>query len=275
MLEQGGNDVPSLRPHILLWRLINKPKGELGMSKAASMLFAVVAYAIFFATFLYLIAFVGNFGLVPVTIDRGPASPLAVAVVVDLALIAVFGLQHSIMARQGFKKAWTRIVPKPAERSVYVLAASVALMILFAFWRPITGTVWNADGALATVLLALFGSGWLIVLLSTFLINHFELFGLQQAWFNMRGRAEAAPQFRQPLFYRVVRHPLYAGFFLAFWATPRMSYGHLLLALGMSAYMLIAIRYEERDLVGVFGKDYEDYRGRVGMLTPRMRRRAA
>ena len=178
------------------------------------------------------------------------------------------------MARQGFKRAWTRIVPKQAERSVYVLAASAALIVLFAFWRPIPRILWSVDGTAALALWGLFGLGWLIVLLSTFLINHFELFGLQQAWFHTRGREAAPPQFRQPLFYKLVRHPLYAGFFLAFWATPVMSYGHLLLALGMSAYMLVAIRYEERDLIDLFGKDYEDYRKRVGKLTPRMRRSA-
>lgn len=242
------------------------------MSKAASLLFAAIAYAIFFATFLYLIAFVGNLPFAPVTVDRGPAGPLAVAVFVDLALIALFGIQHSVMARQGFKRAWTRIVPKPAERSVYVLAASATLIVMFAFWRPIEGAIWSVDGPAAIVLWVLFGSGWLLVLLSTFLINHFELFGLQQAWFHARGREAAPPIFRQPLLYKLVRHPLYAGFFLAFWATPHMSYGHLLLAAGMSVYMLIAIRYEERDLVGIFGRDYEEYQQQVGMLTPRMRR---
>lgn len=242
------------------------------MSKAASLTFALVAYAIFFATFLYLIAFVGNLPFVPVTVDRGPEAPLGIALLINVALIALFGLQHSVMARQGFKRAWKRIVPEPAERSVYVLAASGALIILFAFWRPIEGGVWSLNGVAAGVLWALFALGWLIVLLSTFLINHFELFGLQQAWLHVRGRQAAAPQFRQPLFYRLVRHPLYAGFFVAFWATPQMSYGHLILALGMSAYMLIAIRYEERDLVGIFGQDYEEYRQRVGMLTPKLRR---
>lgn len=243
------------------------------MSKVTSLLFAVIAYAIFLATFLYLIAFVGNLPIVPITVDRGPAAPEAVALVVNLALIALFGVQHSVMARQGFKEAWTRVVPKFLERSVYVIAASIALIILFAFWRPIEGTVWNVSGGFAYVIWALFALGWLIVLLSTFLINHFELFGLQQAWFHARGREAAAPQFRKPLFYKFVRHPLYAGFFLAFWATPEMTYGHLLLALGMSAYMLIAIRYEERDLVALFGSEYDDYRQSVGMLTPSFSRR--
>ena len=244
------------------------------MSKATSLLFAGIAYAIFFATFLYLIAFVGNLPFVPVTVDRGPDGSLVAAIIVNLALIGLFGVQHSVMARQGFKRAWTRIVPKPAERSVYVLFASAALIILFAFWRPIPGLLWDVEGPGAMLLWALFALGWLIVLLSTFLINHFELFGLQQAWFHVRGREAAAPQLRQPFFYKLVRHPLYSGFFLAFWSTPQMSFGHLLLALGMSAYMLVAIRYEKRDLVDLFGKDYEDYRQQVGMLTPRMRRRA-
>lgn len=240
------------------------------MSKAASLGFAVIAYAVFFATFLYLIGFVGDVAALPRTVERGLEGPLGQAIAIDLALIALFGVQHSVMARQGFKRAWTRIVPKQAERSVYVLAASLALIVLFAFWHPIEGTVWRATGALATVLWVVFAIGWALVLLSTFLINHFELFGLQQAWFHAKGREAAAPQFRQPLLYKLVRHPLYSGFIIAFWATPHMTYGHLLLAAGMSVYILIAIQHEERDLVGLFGRDYEEYRGRVGMLAPRL-----
>ena len=242
------------------------------MSKVASSVFALIAYAIFFATFLYLIAFVGDLPFVGITVDRGPESSVAAALVINLALIALFGVQHSVMARQGFKQAWTRIVPKQLERSVYVLAASAALIVLFLFWRPIGGDVWNLSGVAATVLWIVFAAGWLIVLFSTFLINHFELFGLQQAWLHVRERQAAAPQFRQPLFYKLVRHPIYAGFFLAFWATPQMSFGHLLLAVGMSAYMLVGIRYEERDMVSLFGRNYDDYKTRVGMLTPRFRR---
>ncbi len=245
------------------------------MSRAATLLFAIFAYAVFFATFLYLICFVGNVPLAALTVDSGREAPVATAVVIDIVLIALFGIQHSVMARQGFKRAWTRIVPPPAERSVYVLIASLTLIILFAFWRPIEGTVWDARGtALEMPLWIAFAAGWAIVLLSTFLLNHFELFGLQQAWFNLRDRAAAAPILRQPFFYRFVRHPLYSGFFIAFWATPTMTLGHLLLAAGMSVYMLIAIRYEERDLVDLFGQDYEHYQANVGMLAPRLGRRS-
>lgn len=241
------------------------------MARVVSVIFAAFSYATFFATFLYLIGFTGNIPGFPLTVDRGPDASISAALAINIVLIALFGVQHSVMARQSFKRVWTRIVPKQAERSVYVLAASATLIILFVFWRPIGGTVWNVDGIAAYLLWGLFGLGWVIVLLSTFLINHFELFGLQQAWLHARGRMAAAPQFRTPFFYKLVRHPLYSGFLIAFWATPVMSYGHLLLALGMSAYILIAIRYEEADLVGLFGQDYEDYRAKVGMLAPSLR----
>ena len=246
------------------------------MSRALTLIFAIACYAIFFATFLYFIVFVGDFSFSSRTVDVGPTAPVGLAVAIDLMLIALFGLQHSVMARQGFKRAWTKTVPPQAERSIYVLAASIMLMILFLGWRPIDAIVWNiSTPALSEIIWLLFWIGWLTVLLSTFLINHFELFGLQQAWFHVRGREAAAPQFRQPLFYKYVRHPLYLGFFLAFWAAPEMTAGHLLLAGGMSIYMLIAIRYEEHDLIGLFGKDYENYRQEVGMLTPRFRRRSS
>jgi protein-S-isoprenylcysteine O-methyltransferase Ste14 len=179
------------------------------------------------------------------------------------------------MARPAFKAKWTRIVPPAAERSFYVLAASIALMILFLGWRPIDTIIWNVSNpALAAILWALLWIGWAIVLISTFLISHFELFGLQQAWLNISGREADKPELRQPLFYRWVAHPMMLGFFFAFWAAPEMTAGHLLLALGLSAYILIALHYEERDLVSLFGADYEAYRGRVGMLIPRFRSRA-
>lgn len=244
------------------------------MARGLYLLFGAFAYVLFLATFLYLIAFVGNLPEVPRTVDRGPASALGPALVIDLALIALFGLQHSVMARQGFKRGWTRIVPRPIERSAYVLFSNLALILLFLFWRPLPQIVWSVDGLGAALLWALFAAGWAIVLLSTFLISHFELFGMKQVYQHLGGAEPRAPVFRKPFFYKLVRHPLYAGFFLAFWATPVMTMGHLILALGMSAYMLIAIRYEERDLVGLFGEDYETYRRDVGMLTPRMRGRA-
>jgi methanethiol S-methyltransferase len=245
------------------------------MSRAASLLFAIICYAIFFATFLYLIVFVGDFTFAGRTVDDGPQSPAAIAAVIDIALIALFGLQHSVMARPAFKARWTRIVPPPIERSVFVLAASIALMILFIGWHPIDAIVWNVGNPVLRDLIWLaFWIGWVTVLVSTFLINHFELFGLQQAWFHLRGRDAAKPELRQPFFYRWVAHPLYSGFFLAFWAAPEMTAGHLLLAVGVSIYMLIAIRYEERDLTGLFGEDYRRYRSGVGMLVPKFRRRS-
>lgn len=245
------------------------------MSRTLTLLFSIVCYAIFFATFLYLIVFVGDFVFTARTVDVGPESPPVTAVLIDIGLIALFGLQHSVMARPAFKAKWTRIVPPPMERSVYVLAASIALIILFLGWRPIGTIVWNVTNpVLSGLLWALFWIGWATVLLSTFLINHFELFGLQQAWLNMRGQQAEKPELRQPFFYRWVAHPLYAGFFLAFWAAPEMTVGHLVLAAGVSIYMLIAIRYEERDLVDLFGDDYRRYRAGVGGLVPRFRRRS-
>jgi methanethiol S-methyltransferase len=246
------------------------------MFRATMLLFAIICYAIFFATFLYLIVFVGDISAYGATVDSGPAAPVLTAAVIDVALIALFGLQHSVMARPAFKAKWTRVVPPAAERSVYVLAASIALMILFFGWRPIIRDMWGVSNPVAQqVIWAIFWIGWATVLISTFLINHFELFGLQQAWFSMCGREGGTPELRDPLFYKWVAHPIYAGFFLAFWATPHMTAGHLLLAAGVSVYMLIGIRYEERDLTGVFGDDYRRYRSRVGMLLPRFGRRSA
>lgn len=246
------------------------------MARAFYLLFGIVAYLVFFATFLYLIAFVGNCPIIPFAVDRGPEAAWPIAAAIDLALIALFGLQHSVMARQGFKKMWTRVVPWPVERSVYVLLASLVLILLFVLWRPIPMVIWSVQNEmLAYALWALFGLGWLIVLVSTFLVSHFELFGLHQVWAHSRGRKTPAPTFRTPFFYQRVRHPLYSGFILAFWATPVMTAGHLLLAAGMTVYILIAIRHEERDLVWLFGTQYQEYRRRAGMLLPRFGRRDA
>ena len=246
------------------------------MARGIFLGIGAAAYLIFFATFLYLIGFTAGWPALPRTVDTGPLVAPGPAIVIDLALIAVFGLQHSVMARPGFKARWTRIVPAPIERSTYVLFASVALILLFAGWHPLPAPIWTVTQPIAAGLLwALFAAGWLIVLLSTYLINHFELFGLQQVWFALRDRAAAAPRFRTPFFYRLVRHPLYSGFFLAFWSTPRMTAGHLLLASGLSLYMLIAIAYEERDLIDTFGDEYRSYRQSTGMLVPGLGRAPA
>ena len=243
--------------------------------RAIYLLFAGVAYAIFFAAFLYLIAFVGDLPFVPTTVDHGLAAAPLPALVVDIALIALFGIQHSVMARRGFKEAWTKIVPPALERSVFVLAASLVLIVIFALWHPIAGEVWRVTNPIAAgVLWALFAAGWVIALLSTFLLNHFELFGLTQVYRNWRGTSAVDPRFRQPLFYKLVRHPLYAGFLLSFWAIPVMTFGHALFAIGMSVYVLVAIRYEERDLVALFGPDYAAYQASTGMLVPGVGRRA-
>ena len=243
------------------------------MTRAFYVLLATAIYVFFFATFLYLIGFVAGLPQLPVNVDKGMTGPVALAIPIDFALITLFGLQHSVMARPGFKSVWTRIVPKPIERAIYVLCASLILILLFAFWHPVTGTLWQVDAPVGrTVLWGIFAAGWGIVLLSTFLLSHFELFGLTQTWRHWSNRTAAAPQFRLPFFYKMVRHPLYSGFIIALWATPTMSYGHALLAFGLSVYILIAIPYEERDLIGEYGDEYRRYRGRVGGLLPRVRR---
>ena len=229
--------------------------------------YGALCYAVFLATFLYAVGFIGNV-LAPTALD-GPASgALAPALAVDLGLLLAFALQHSVMARPAFKRWWTKFVPEPAERSTYVLASSLALIALFAFWRPLGGVVWATDGALAAALVALCAFGWALVLVSTFLINHFDLFGLRQIWFHLRGVPYAPIGFRTPGPYKLVRHPLYVGWLFAFWATPVMTAAHLVFAVATTAYILIAIRLEERDLVDSLGEDYESYRRRVPMLVP-------
>jgi methanethiol S-methyltransferase len=241
-----------------------------------ALLYGIVAYVIFFATFLYLIGFVGNL-VVPKSIDLGGVAdaPLAEALLVNVALLGVFALQHSVMARPAFKRWWTRVVPKAVERSTYVLLASAALMLLFAHWRPIAApVVWQVSGTAAIALTITHWAGWGVLLISTFLLDHFELFGLKQVFMRLVGREPPAPVFRTPLFYRRVRHPIYLGFLLAFWSAPTMTAGHLLFAVGMSLYILIGIWFEERDLIALFGNRYRAYREQVGMLLPLPGRRA-
>lgn len=238
-------------------------------------LYGLLVYLFFLATFVYAIGFVGNLPLLPKTIDSGAAAPLLEALTVDLALLALFAVQHSVMARRGFKRWWTRLVPEPVERSTYVLAASAALALLLWQWRPIAEPVlWSvSDPVGRTALHGVFWLGWGVLLISTCLINHFELFGLRQVWAHLRGQALPAPVFHTPLFYRHVRHPIYLGFVLAFWATPQMSAGHLLFAAACTGYILVGIWFEERDLVAQFGQRYHVYREQVGMLLPRFRTR--
>lgn len=241
--------------------------------RIAFFTYGVICYAIFFATFLYAIGFIGGFG-VPRTLDGNPAGPLVTAIAIDAGLLALFALQHSIMARSWFKKAWTRIVPAEVERSTYVLFSSAALILLFRLWHPLGGVVWSIDNGNARLLLrALFAFGWGLVLVSTFLINHFDLFGLRQVWLFLTGKPYTAPQFATPGLYRLVRHPLYVGWFFTFWMTPLMSFAHLLFAAMATGYILVAIQFEERDLVRHHGEAYADYRRRVPMLVPFMKRR--
>jgi len=239
------------------------------MNRVVAFLYGVACYVLFLGTFLYAIGFVGNL-LVHRSIDSAPVGPLGHALLVDALLLGVFAVQHSVMARQGFKKVWTRIVPPAVERSTYVLFASLALILLFWRWQPIGGVVWNVETPeVRRALQALSFTGFGIVLVSTFLINHFDLFGLRQVFTYLRGRPYTELGFRTPAFYKYVRHPIYLGFVIAFWATPTMTIAHLVFAAATLGYILVAIQLEERDLVRFYGRRYEEYRSRVSMLLPR------
>ena len=236
--------------------------------KLIAFLYGLGAYFTFFGTILYAIGFVTGWW-VPKTIDTGAVSSITQALVVNLLLMSLFAVQHSVMARKQFKQWWTQYVPKPVERSTYVLLSSLALILLFWQWRPIPTIVWQIDHPpIALTVTGLSLIGWLVVFTSTFLINHFELFGLHQVASNLAGRSIPAPHFRTPMYYQFVRHPIYLGFIIAFWAAPTMTVGHLLFAAVTTAYVLVGIQLEERDLIDIFGDQYRSYKARVSMLLP-------
>jgi protein-S-isoprenylcysteine O-methyltransferase Ste14 len=238
------------------------------MRRVIFFVYGVLCHLLFLATFAYMAGFVGNV-LVPKSIDSAAAASMPLAVVVDLLLIVMFGLQHSVMARPAFKVWWTRFVPKPIERSTYVLAACVVTWLLMALWQPVNVVVWDAAlPMLRTALWTLFACGWLMVPTVSLMINHFDLFGTRQVWLHLMGREYTPLPFRVPMLYKYVRHPLYVAWMLAFWATPTMTLGHLLFAGGMTLYMAVAVLFEERDLVRHFGAKYVEYQRRVPMFVP-------
>jgi methanethiol S-methyltransferase len=238
------------------------------MKRVLVLSYGVVSYVVCLGVFLYLAAFIGNLW-VPRSMDSTPIAPLGWALLIDTLLISLFGLQHSVMARPAFKRWWTKFVPAPIERSTYVMFTNAAMILLFAFWRPMGGTVWEVQNpAGRAALWTLYALGWLAVLATTFLINHFDLFGLRQVWLYFRGKPYTHIGFRTPGPYQFVRHPLYVGWITAFWATPTMTLTHVVFALGLTTYIVIAIPFEERNLIQYHGKNYADYRRRVPMLIP-------
>lgn len=243
------------------------------MNRMLVLLYGVISYLIFFLTFLYAVGFVGNFG-VPKSIDTGEAAPFFQALLINLLLLSIFAIQHSVMARPAFKRWWVQFVPETMERSTYVLLSSLALILVFWLWQPMTDMVWDVEHPVGrNVLWALFWVGWILVLISTFLISHFDLFGLRQVYLYMKGKEYTQLGFRTPFLYKMVRHPIMLGFIVAFWATPEMSTGHLLFAVVTTLYILVALQFEERDLVKYHGAEYEAYRQKVSMIIPFWKRK--
>jgi protein-S-isoprenylcysteine O-methyltransferase Ste14 len=238
------------------------------MNKSLAFSYGVISYLIFFLSFLYAIGFVGNL-VVPKSIDSGAEGPFVVSLVINIILLFIFALQHSVMARPAFKLWWTRYVPEPIERSTYVLLSSLALILLFWLWQPMTGVIWSVENRAGTMILnILFWAGWIFALLSTFMINHFDLFGLRQTYLLLKDREYTSVEFTTPGLYRYIRHPIMTGFIIAFWATPHMTTGHLLFAVVTTLYIVVAVQFEERDLIRSFGDTYKDYRRQVSMLFP-------
>jgi methanethiol S-methyltransferase len=256
-------------------KILNKQPGSIASTASVStggflaLAYGAFSYTVFLVAFLYAIGFVGNL-VVPKSIDSGAARPIYEALIVNMLLLGAFAIQHSVMARRGFKKWWSKIIPRPIERSTFVLIASLVLLLLFWQWRPIPTRIWVVENQVGQILLqGLYFLGWLIVFLGTFMINHFDLFGLRQVYLNLRNREYTELGFRTPGFYKFLRHPIMLGFLIAFWATPVMTAGHLLFAVATTGYILIALQLEERDLVHYFGDQYRRYRQQTSMLIPR------
>lgn len=240
------------------------------MRRSLVLGYGLISYLMFLGVFVYAVGFIGNIG-VPTSLDAVPRVPLANAILINAALLTLFAVQHSVMARPAFKRMWTRIVPVPAERSTYVLFTNLCLIALFWLWEPMGGVIWDISSPVGyAAVVSLFAAGWILVLLSTFLINHFDLFGLRQVWLHYQGRKYEPLGFAMPLFYKQVRHPLYVGWLTVFWATPTMTAAHLMFALMTTIYIFVAIRFEERDLLDAHGEPYAEYRRRVPMMIPRL-----